>query len=152
RTLQTHDHTGVVFQPQIAAARRAETGLAGALCISAWKIGDAGELIDGSGSADLLNAATGARNRAYKLEWVGTPLVFQRTAAAAQAGNEVLGDRHVTRGRQARDALRGGSSHTGAAGYREYGCHKSRFERRDGTIKRCFCHNGKTSCIHFAHP
>src|SRR5215470_1173331 len=105
RALQMHDHAGVVFQPQIAAARRGETGLAGALCISARKIGDARELIDGARSADFLNPATGTRNRAYKLEWVGTPLVFQDTAAAAQAGDEVLSDRHVSRGRQARDAL-----------------------------------------------
>jgi len=121
-----HDHAGVVFQPQIAAARRAETGLAGALRISARKIVDPRELIHGPRSADFLYPATGARNRAYKFEWVGTPLVFQGAATAAQAGNEVLGDRHATRGRQARDALRGRSTHTGAAGYREYGRRKRR--------------------------
>jgi hypothetical protein len=101
RALQMHDHAGVVFRPQIAAARRAETGLASALRVSARKVANARELIDGAGSADFLNAATGARNRADKLEWVGTPLVFQGTAAAAQAGNEVLGDRHAARGRHA---------------------------------------------------
>src|SRR5262245_33196422 len=48
RPLQVHDHAGAVLQPQIAAARGAQTGLAGTLSISARKIGNAGELVDGA--------------------------------------------------------------------------------------------------------
>src|SRR5215469_15576621 len=117
-----HDHARAVLQPQIAAARRAETGLAGALRVSARKIGDTGELVDGAGSADFLKTATGARNSAYHFEPVGPPLVFQRATTAPKASDEILGDRHIARGRQARDALRGWSlHHLGAAGHGEHG-------------------------------
>src|SRR5215469_7795271 len=75
--LQMHDHAGAVLQPQIAAARRAETGLAGALRVSARKIGNAGELVDGAGSGDFVNSATGASNCAEHFERIapslGTP-------------------------------------------------------------------------------
>src|SRR5215469_3029182 len=109
RAFQVHDHARAVLQPQIAAARRAETGLAGALRVSARKIGDAGELVDGAGSADFLKTATGARNSADHFKRVGPPLVFERAAAAPQASDEILGNRHIARGRHARDALRGWS-------------------------------------------
>ena len=64
RALQVHDHPGVVLQPQIAAAGRAEAGLAGALRVSACKIGNAGQLVNRAGSADFLKPATRTRNSA----------------------------------------------------------------------------------------
>src|SRR5215831_13501615 len=72
--LQMHDHAGAVLQPQIAAARRAEPGLAGALRVPAREIGDAGELVDGARSADLLDPAAGARDSAEHFEWIAPPL------------------------------------------------------------------------------
>src|SRR5262249_28341221 len=60
RARPMHDHAGAVFEPQIAAAGRAETSLAGALRVSARKIGDAGELVDGAGRSDFLSSLTDA--------------------------------------------------------------------------------------------
>src|SRR5689334_2293843 len=78
------------------------------LCgVSARKIGDAGELIDGAGRADFRNSATGPRNSAQHFEWIGLPFVLQGAVAATQACNEVLGDRHAARGWQTCDARRG---------------------------------------------
>src|SRR5262249_55917009 len=77
RSLQVHDHPGAVLQPQIAAAGRAETGLAGALRISGREIGNASELVDRAGRGDFVNPATRARNSADHFEWVGPSPVFQ---------------------------------------------------------------------------
>jgi len=73
RAFQVHNHAGVVLQPQIAAARRAETGFAGALRVSARKIADADELVDGAGGADFLNPATGAHDAAEDFERIVLP-------------------------------------------------------------------------------
>ena len=85
RALQMHGHAGAVLQPQIAAARSAQTGFARALRVSARKIGDAGELVDRAGRADFRNPATGARNSAQHFEWIGLPLVLQGAVAATPA-------------------------------------------------------------------
>src|SRR6516162_3066375 len=106
RAFQVHNHAGVVLQPQIAAARRAETGFAGALRVSARKIADADELVDGAGGADFLNPATGApatgaHDAAEDFERIVLPLAFQGAVTGADARDAILGDRHPARGRQA---------------------------------------------------
>src|SRR5215813_4496551 len=83
RSLHVHDHAGVILQPQIAGARRVQTGLAGALRVSARKIGNAGEFVDGAGSGDFVNSAARARNSAEHFEWIAPPLVLEGTAATA---------------------------------------------------------------------
>src|SRR5215469_5434449 len=132
-----HDHAGTVLKPQIAAARRAETGVARALRVSATKIANTGELVDRTGRADFLNPAAWARDGPDKSERIGLPLEIEGATAATHAGDKVLGDRDISGGRQARNILRGwGIHHPGAAGHCEHTRHKRRSERWDGTMKR----------------
>src|SRR6516225_6197786 len=63
------------------------------LRVSARKIGNAGELINGARSGNFFNPAAGTRNSADHFEWIGPPLVLQGAAAATQACKKVLGDR-----------------------------------------------------------
>src|SRR5215469_5323077 len=139
-----HDHAGTVLKPQIAAVRRAETGLARALRVSATKIAYAGELVDRTGRADFLNPAAWARDGPDKSERIGLPLKIEGATAVTHASDKVLGDRDIAGGRQTRNVLRGwGIHHPGAAGHCEHSRHKRRAQRPGSTIKRCFCHIGK---------
>jgi hypothetical protein len=83
-----HDHAGIVLEPQIAAARRAEASLARALRVSAGKIADIGELVDKAGRADFLNAAAWARDGTDKSEGIGLPRKIEGAATATHAGDK----------------------------------------------------------------
>lgn len=93
--LQVHDDAGAVLQSQITAPRAAKTGLTGALRVSPGKIGDTGKLVYRARCRDFRHPAAGAGDGSDNFERVCLALEIERTVAATQAGDKVLGDRHL---------------------------------------------------------
>src|SRR5271165_5840038 len=103
---QAHDDAIPVLEPQFARCGRGDCEAACALDIGAGELGDVLKLIDLARRLQRGQRAE-SNQRANQGERISPALKGQRAAPDARAGDEGLRHRHLARGLEAPDALRG---------------------------------------------